>query len=59
MYMYIRAIRNGMSIERNNAIMASFGNMLFIFSLVDFFVIVIAVDPHSKIKGMKKYIKLF
>lgn len=52
MYVYIKAIRHVLSIERNNAIMGSFGNMLFILGLVDFSVVVIAVEPHSKIKGL-------
>lgn len=32
--------------------MGLFGNIFFIFGLVDYFVIVIAVEPHLKIKGM-------
>lgn len=59
MYLYILALGNVLSIERNNAIMGSFGNMLFILGLVDFSVVVIAVEPHSKIKGMKTFINLF
>ena len=55
MYMHIKAIRNVSSIESNNAIMGSFRSMLFIFGLVDYFVIGIAVEPHSTIKGMDKF----
>ncbi|XP_052706779.1 uncharacterized protein LOC128182222 [Crassostrea angulata] len=51
MYMHIKAIRNVSSIESNNAIMGSFRSMFFIFGLVDYFVIGIAVEPHSTIKG--------
>lgn len=40
------------SIESNNAVMGLFGNIFFIFGLVDYFVIVIAVEPHLEIKGM-------
>lgn len=32
--------------------MGLFGNIFFIFGLVDYFVIVIAVEPRLKIKGM-------
>lgn len=35
--------------------MVSLRSMLFIFGLVDYFVIGIAVEPHSKIKGMDKF----
>uniref|UniRef100_K1QJN6 Angiopoietin-4 n=1 Tax=Magallana gigas TaxID=29159 RepID=K1QJN6_MAGGI len=45
------AIRNVSSIESNNAIMGSFRSMFSIFGLVDYFVIGIAVEPHSTIKG--------
>lgn len=51
-YMYIKAISNVLSIESNNAIMGCFASMFFIFGLVDCFIIVIAVEPHSKIKGI-------
>lgn len=53
--MYIKALRNALSIQSNNAIMVSFWNMFFTFGLVDYFVIGIAVEPHSKIKGMDKF----
>lgn len=42
--------------------MISFGNMLFISGLVDYFVIMIAVDPHVQIKGkdnVKRYKGLY
>lgn len=51
-YMYIKAIRHALSIESNDAIMGCFARMFFIFGLVDCFVLVIAVEPHSKIKGI-------
>lgn len=35
--------------------MGSFRNMFFIFGLVDYFVIGIAVEPHSTIKGMDEF----
>lgn len=46
--MYIKAIRNVHPLKVKTP---SFGNMLFISGLVDYFVIVIAVDPHVQIKG--------
>lgn len=52
--MYIKAIRHALSIESNDAIMGCFASMFFIFGLVDCFVLVIAVEPHSKIKGIYK-----
>lgn len=52
--MYIKAIRNVLLIESNNAIMGSFRNMFFIFGLLDLFVMGIALEPHSSIKGMDK-----
>lgn len=53
--MYIKALRNTLSIQSNNAIMVLIRNMFFTFGLVDYFVIGIAVEPHSKIKGMDKF----
>lgn len=53
-YVYIKAIRHALSIESNDAIMGCFASMFFIFGLVDCFVLVIAVEPHSKIKGIYK-----
>lgn len=55
MYKHIKAIRNVSSIESNNAIMGSFRSMFSIFGLVDYFVIGIAVEPHSTIKGMNAF----
>lgn len=55
MYIYIKAIRNVLSIESKYAIMGSFASIFFICGLVDYFEIGIAVEPHSTIKGMDKF----